>query len=68
MPQAVTKPSRYTRMGIFKRGSTTKRADRAHDEHVSERMRAVLNKKVDREDAETVETRIRNLNYGSSRK
>ena len=31
-------------------------------------MRVVLNKEGDREDAETVETRIRNMNYGSSRK
>jgi hypothetical protein len=55
-------------MSIFNRGSSTKRSERAHNEHVSERMRVVLNKEVDREDAETVENRIRNLNYGSSRK
>ena len=55
-------------MGIFNRGSSTKRSEREHNQHVSERMRVVLNKEVDREDAETVETRIRNMNYGSSRK
>ncbi len=55
-------------MSIFNRGSSTKRSEHAHNEHVSERMRVVLGKEVDREDAETVENRIRNLNYGSSRK
>ena len=55
-------------MRLFNRGNTTKRADRAHDEQVSERMRIVLNKDTEHEDAKTVETRIRNMNYGSSRK
>lgn len=55
-------------MKFFNRGATTKRSDRAHVEQVAERMRLVLNKDTEHADAETVETRIRNLNYGSSRK
>jgi hypothetical protein len=55
-------------MRLFNRGGITKRADRAHEEQVTERMRVVLNAKVTTEDPETVETRIRNLNYGSSRR
>lgn len=55
-------------MKLFNRVGTGKRADRAYDEQVSERMRVVLNTQVTKEDPETVETRIRNLNYGSSRR
>jgi len=32
------------------------------------RMKSVLGKDTQHEDAKTVETRIRNLNYGSSRR
>lgn len=31
-------------------------------------MRSVLGKDTEHEDAQTVETRIRNMNYGSSRR
>jgi hypothetical protein len=68
MAQAMGQLSRYAPMKLFNRVGTGKRADRAYDEQVSERMRVVSNTQVTREDPETVETRIRNLNYGSSRR
>jgi hypothetical protein len=55
-------------MKLFSRSGTSKRSERSHNENVSERMRSVLGKDTEHEDAQTVETRIRNMNYGSSRR
>ena len=55
-------------MKLFKRGSEQKRVDRDYDELVNDRMRVVLSKDTEQEDAKTVETRLRNMNYGTSRK
>jgi hypothetical protein len=55
-------------MRLFSRENSSKRSDRAHDNNVNERLRLVLSREIEREDADIVEGRIRNLNYGSSRK
>jgi hypothetical protein len=57
-----------TNMRLFKRDTSGKRTDKDYDESVNDRMRAVLGKDTEHEDADTVETRIRNMNYGTSRK
>lgn len=54
-------------MKLFKR-DTDKRRDREHDAAVNDRMRSVLAKDTEHEDPDTVETRLRNMNYGTSRK
>ncbi|MCB1246416.1 MAG: hypothetical protein KDB69_04040 [Acidimicrobiia bacterium] len=54
-------------MRLFKR-EPEKRKDREHDDVVNDRMRAVLSKDTKLEDADTVESRLRNMNYGTSRK
>ncbi len=56
-------------MKLFKKGAADKRRDREHDDVVSNRMRMVLAKDtVHDDDAETVENRLRNMNYGTSRR
>lgn len=55
-------------MKLFKRDSEQKRVDRDYDELVNSRMRIVLSKDTEQEDAVTVENRLRNMNYGTSRK
>jgi hypothetical protein len=55
-------------MRLFKRDTSAKRTDRDHDESVNDRMRAILSKDTEHEDADTVESRLRNMNYGTSRK
>jgi hypothetical protein len=55
-------------MKLFKRDSEHKRVDRDYDELVQDRLRSVLSKDTKHEDAATVETRLRNMNYGTSRK
>ncbi len=55
-------------MRLFKRESD-KRRDREHDEAVNDRLRSVLAKDTEhQDDADTVETRLRNMNYGTSRR
>jgi hypothetical protein len=68
LAQATPRLDRYSRMKLFSRENTSKRSERAHNEHVTERMKSVLSKDTQHADAETVETRIRNMNYGSSRR
>jgi hypothetical protein len=55
-------------MKLFRRGSTTSEAeDRAHSATVNDRMRIVLARETDHDDAETVENRLRNMVYGSNK-
>lgn len=56
-------------MNFFKKGAADKRKDKEHNDVVSDRMRMVLSKDtVHTDDAETVENRLRNMNYGTSRR
>lgn len=55
-------------MRLFKRDSEAKRTDEDYNESVNNRMRDVLGKDTEHEDAEKVETRLRNMNYGTSRR
>lgn len=56
-------------MKLFKKGKDDRRKDREHDDVVSNRMRMVLSKDtVHEDDAKTVENRLRNMNYGTSRR
>jgi len=55
-------------MRLFKRGTTDKLADRKHVENVNDRLRSLLSKDTEYEDPNNVEARLRNMNYGTSRK
>lgn len=55
-------------MKLFKRGATDKLADRKHIEHVNDRLRSLVSKDTEYEDPSSVEARLRNMNYGTSRK
>jgi hypothetical protein len=56
-------------MKLFKKDGAEKRRDREHEDAVSNRMRMVLSKDtVHEDDAATVESRLRNMNYGTSRR
>jgi len=56
-------------MKLFKRNADKRRdKDRAHDAVVNDRMRSVLARDTEHEDPETVEYRLRNMNYGTSRR
>jgi hypothetical protein len=55
-------------MKLFKRGSTTSKAeDRAYSNAVNDRMRTVLSRETHHDDAETVENRLRNMVYGTNK-
>jgi len=55
-------------MKLFKRSaSTTKEDDRAYSESVNDRMRIVLSRETQHDDAETVENRLRNMVYGTNK-
>jgi hypothetical protein len=55
-------------MKLFRRGSGTSEAeDRAYSETVNDRMRHLLARPTDHDDAETVENRLRNMVYGSNK-
>ncbi len=55
-------------MKLFRKGAAaSKREDRAYDEAVNNRMRTVLSRETNHDDAETVENRIRNMVYGSNK-
>lgn len=55
-------------MKLFrKNAAASKREDRAYDEAVNHRMRAVLSRETNHDDAETVEIRLRNMVYGSNK-
>lgn len=56
-------------MKLFNRDASKRREkDREHDAVVNDRMRSVLARDTEHEDPETVETRLRNMNYGTSRR
>lgn len=55
-------------MKLFRRDSTTSKAqDRAYDNAVNDRMRIVLGRETDHDDAQTVENRLRNMVYGTNK-
>lgn len=55
-------------MKLFRKGTTTtKREDRAHDEAVANRMRSVLSRETNHDDAKIVEDRLRNMAYGTNK-
>ncbi len=55
-------------MKLFRKGtSTSKREDRAYDAAVNSRMRTVLSRETNHDDAETVENRLRNMVYGTNK-
>lgn len=56
-------------MKLFKRNtSEEQRADREHDEAVNNRMKNVLNRETNHDDASAVEQRLRNMVYGTNKK
>ena len=55
-------------MKLFRKGSaTSKREDRAYEDAVADRMRNVLARETNHDDAETVEIRLRNMIYGTNK-
>jgi hypothetical protein len=55
-------------MKLFKRGATTSKAeDRAHEAVANDRMRNVLARETAYDDPETVESRLRNMVYGTNK-
>ena len=56
-------------MKLFKRTtSDERREDRDYDEAVNDRMRSVLGKSTDHDEADLVEQRIRNMSYGTNKR
>jgi hypothetical protein len=56
-------------MKLFKRNtSDEQRADREYDEAVNDRMKSVLGRETDHDDASVVEQRLRNMMYGTNKK
>jgi hypothetical protein len=55
-------------MKLFRRGSaSSKREDRAYEAAANDRMRNVLSRETNHDDPETVEIRLRNMNYGANK-
>lgn len=55
-------------MKLFRRDTaTSKREDRAYEDAVADRMRNVLSRETNHDDAEAVETRLRNMIYGTNK-
>jgi hypothetical protein len=55
-------------MKLFRKGTQTSKAeDRAYDAAVNDRMRLVLARETQHDDAETVENRLRNMVYGTNK-
>ena len=55
-------------MKLFRKGTQTSKAeDRAYDAAVNDRMRLVLARETQYDDAETVENRLRNMIYGTNK-
>ncbi len=53
---------------MFRRRSrTSKSEDRAYDAAVNDRMRMVLARETNHDDAQSVENRLRNMAYGTNR-
>ena len=56
-------------MKLFRRTtSDERREDRDYDEAVNDRMKSVLGRSIDRDEAALVEQRIRNLSYGTNKR
>lgn len=56
-------------MKLFRRNTTEERRDdREHDDAVNDRMKTVLGRSTDHDDAAIVEQRIRNMSYGTNKK
>ena len=56
-------------MKLFKRSTSDDRsADRNHEEAVSSRMKSVLSRETNHDDASAVEQRLRNMVYGTNKK
>jgi len=55
-------------MKLFRRGAaSSKREDRAYEIAANDRMRNVLSRETNHDDAETVEIRLRNMIYGTNK-
>jgi len=55
-------------MKLFKKDATSsKSATRAYESAVNDRMRMVLSRETQHDDAEIVEQRLRNMVYGTNR-
>lgn len=56
-------------MRLFKRRtSDERREDRDYDEAVNDRMKSILGRNTDHEDASVVERRLRNMAYGTNKR
>lgn len=56
-------------MKLFRRTTPDeRRADREYDETVNDRMKSVLERSTEHDDAELVEQRLRNMNYGTNKR
>lgn len=56
-------------MKLFTKSSaTSKREDRASEDAFNDRLRHVLSRETVYDDAEIVETRLRNMMYGANRR
>jgi len=55
-------------MKLFRKDTaTSKREDSAYEDAVADRMRNVLSRETNHDDAEAVETRLRNMTYGTNK-
>lgn len=56
-------------MKLFKRNtSDERRAEREYDDAVNDRLKSVLGKTTDHDDADAVEQRLRNMVYGTNKR
>ena len=57
-------------MKLFRRNNTSdeRREDRAYDEAVNDRMKSVLGRSTQHDDASAVEQRLRNMAYGTNKR
>lgn len=56
-------------MKLFRRTtSDERREDRDYDEAVNDRLKSVLGRSTDHDDATLVEQRIRNMSYGTNKR
>lgn len=62
-------PADNAAMKLFKRTHTDeRRVDREYDEAVNDRMKSVLGKSTNHDDADAVEQRLRNMVYGTNKR
>ena len=56
-------------MKLFRRTTEDeRRADREYDEAVNDRMRSVLSRSIESDEAAVVEQRLRNMVYGTNKR